>query len=222
MTLETKVLYTMLKHRKLLIEEISMLTNASIEVVENIIDRYRAYFKTLREEIVLVKPVELALVLISRGIEPAKVCETLNWRDFEEISLRILLESGYEAVHRLMLTSPVRLEIDVFGVEPVSGIGVAIDCKHWSANSEAKLVEAASKHIERMNKLLRYYTWLKARYRELAKAKYVLPALVTLFKPPLRVYSNVLVLGIEEMPQILRDIRVVIDAFSLELIKLPT
>lgn len=222
MSIETRILLTLLKHRRLLVEELLSLTGASADVVESILVKYEKHLKVLGREVVLVKPVELALELISKGVGPARISKTLNWRDFEELSTRILLEFGYEAIHGLTLTSPVKLEIDVFGVEPISRLGIAIDCKHWSTNTEAKLIEAANKHLERMSKLIRYFPRLKAKYRELSKTRQILPALITLFTPPIRVHNNVLIFSIEEMPQILRDIRIVIDTFDIKLIRPPT
>lgn len=222
MSIEARILLTLLKHRRLLVEELSSLTGASADVVESILAKYEKHFKVLGREVLLVKPVELALELISKGVGPARISETLNWRDFEELSTRILLEFGYEAIHGLTLASPVKLEIDVFGVEPISRLGIAIDCKHWSTNTEAKLIEAVNKHLERMSKLIRYFPRLKAKYRELSKTRQILPALITLFTPPIRVHNNVLIFSIEEMPQILRDIRIVIDTFDIKLIRPPT
>ncbi len=221
MSSESRILLLLLKYRRLLVTEISSLSGLSPSIVTEIVSRHRGLVKIVDGEVVVENPVELALELISSKIEPACVSELLDWRDFEELSARILENSGYEVVRGLKLTTPVRLEIDVFGVELASKMGIAVDCKHWSLNTTSKLVEAAERHAERVGKLIKYFAYARSKYRLLSKAAYLVPAIVTLFTPPIRAHSGVLIFSIREMPQVLRELRVVLDSFEIKPIKIP-
>lgn len=220
MSSEIRVLLTLLKYRRLMLEELSSLTSISTNVITEVLSKYKSYIREVGEEVYVASPVDLAFDLAMKGVELARLSELLNWKDFEEFSARILSEHGYETVRGLKLTTPVRLEVDVFGVEPVSRVGIAIDCKHWSSNSTSRLVEAATKHVERLNKLVKYYLHLKSKYSVLAKAKYIVPAIVTLFTPPIRIHDNVLVFSIREMPHVIRDLRAVIEEFEIKPVRL--
>jgi len=116
-----------------------------------VVNNYSDLVKLVNEEvIVVVNSIELAIALSERGVELKRISEHLNWRDFEAFTSRILEESGYQcSPRRVKLTTPVRFEIDVIGVDPISGIGLVVDCKHWSIASRSRLVEAAERHYER-------------------------------------------------------------------------
>lgn len=221
MSVETKILLMLMRHGRLLVGELSALTNIPTEMVVEVLSRYVGLVEVRGDEVYVTKPVDLALELASRGVELARVSESLSWRDFEEFSARILEWLGYDVVRRVMLTTPVRLEIDVFGVETASKLGLAIDCKHWSLTASTKLAEAARLHAERILKLTIHYPYFKVKYRLLSRARKVVPAIVTLFTPPFRVYENVLLFSIREMPNVVRDIHTVLDMLGVKPVQLP-
>jgi hypothetical protein len=219
MNAESRVLLTILKYRRILLGELASLTSLPEDVVLEIIAKNKEFIKISGVEALVVNPVELALKLLSRGIEARKISELLNWRDFEFFTSRILSESQYEVVQRVLLTSPVRFELDVLGVESSTGFSLAIDCKHWSITTPSRLKNAAGNHSARVGKLVKYYSYVKSKYRILEKAKSITPLIITLLTPRIRVHANVLVLSIREIPSFLKDKHTVLDYFEVKPLK---
>lgn len=221
MFVELRILESLLARRRALIGELSSVLGCSEELVVEIAEKYGDFIRLSGEELVVVNPLELALLLTERGVELKRISEYLDWRDFEIFSSRILEEFGYTVARSVKLTTPVKFEIDVFGVDPASGLGLVIDCKHWSLATRSRLVEAATRHAERVSKLVKYYSRVKQRYRVLEKASRLIPLIITLVTPRVRVHSNVLFVSIRELPALLRDIHIVLDQYGVKPQPLP-
>jgi len=220
MNAESRVLMTILKYRRILIGELAFLTSLPEDTVLEIIAGNKEFIKISGSEASVVNPVELALKLLSQGIEARRISELLNWRDFEFFTSRILSESQYEVEHSVSLTSPVRFEIDVLGVDPSTGFSLAVDCKHWSITTPSRLKNAAENHNARVGKLVKYYPYVKSKYRILEKAKSITPLIITLLKPGIRVHANVLVISIRELPSFLQEKYAVLDYFEVKPLKI--
>jgi len=220
MNAESRVLMTILKYRRLLIGELASLTSLPEDTVLEIIAGNKEFIKISGSEASVVNPVELALKLLSQGIEARRISELLNWRDFEFFTSRILSESQYEVEHSVSLTSPVRFEIDVLGIDPSTGFSLAVDCKHWSITTPSRLKNATENHYARVGKLVKYYSYVKSKYRILEKAKSIIPIIITLLTPGIRVHANVLVISIRELPSFLVDKYAVLDYFEVKPLKI--
>jgi hypothetical protein len=220
-SVELRILEFLLSKRRALVGEVASLLGYSESLVTEVVKRYSDLVKLVGGEIVVVNSIELALTLSERGVELKRISEYLNWRDFEAFTSRILEESGYHVERSVKLTTPVRFEIDVLGIDPVSGIGLVVDCKHWSIASRSRLLEAAERHYERVKKLVKYYSRVKQLYRVLEKATRLVPVVITLTTPSIRVYRRVLFASIRELPALLRDLHVVLDHYEVEPISAP-
>ena len=220
MNTESRVLMTILKYRRILIGELASLTSLPEDTVLEIIAGNKEFIKISGSEASVINPVELALKLLSRGVEARRISELLNWRDFEFFTSRILSESQYEVEHSVSLTSPVRFELDVLGVDPSTGFSLAVDCKHWSITTPSRLKNAAENHNARVWKLVKYYSYVKSKYRILEKAKSITPLIITLLTPGIRVHANVLVISIRELPSFLVDKYAVLDYFEVKPLKI--
>jgi hypothetical protein len=220
-SVELRILEFLLSKRRALVGEVASLLGYSESLVTEVVERYSNLVKLVGGEIVVVNLIELALTLSERGVELKRISEYLDWRDFEAFTSRILEESGYQVERSVKLTTPVRFEIDVLGIDPVSGIGLVVDCKHWSIASRSRLLEAAERHYERVEKLVKYYSRVKQLYRVLEKATRLVPVVITLTTPSIRVYSGVLFASIRELPALLRDLHVVLDHYEVEPISAP-
>lgn len=220
MNAESRVLMTILKYRRILIGELAFLTSLPEDTVLEIIAGNKEFIKISGSEASVVNPVELALKLLSQGIEARRISELLNWRDFEFFTSRILSESQYEVEHSVSLTSPVRFEIDVLGVDPSTGFSLAVDCKHWSITTPSRLKNAAENHNARVGKLVKYYPYVKSKYRILEKVKSITPIIITLLTPGIRVHANVLVISIRELPSFLQEKYAVLDYFEVKPLKI--
>jgi hypothetical protein len=213
---ELRLLEFLLARKRALVGELASLLGCSEELVVEIARKYSDLISVSGGELVVTNRLELALLLSERGVELKRISEYLDWRDFEVFSSRILEEFGYIVERGVTLTSPVRFEIDVLGVDPTSGLGLVIDCKHWSLATRSRLVEAAARHAERVDKLVKYYSRAKQKYRVLEKASKLLPLIVTLLTPRIRVHENVLFVSIRELPVLLRDIHLVLDQYEVK------
>ena len=197
-----------------LVEEIGV----SELIVKRVISEYKDVLRFTGEGMITVtEPIKLADHLIRRGLSFKKVARWLSWKDFEELSAKILSAHNYRVIRNLLMTKPVRLEIDVVGIDPGSGKGIFIDCKHWTRGvSRSALMEIADKQKIRVAKLLKYISWVKPRYRVLGYLKKAYPLIITLTTPRLRVYDNVLIASIQELNQLLLDFDIVIDTYNIQ------
>ncbi len=216
MNLELKILEFILSKRRVLIGEVSSFLNCDEALIQEIVKKYSGLIRASNGELIVVNPLELALILSEKGVELKRISEYLDWRDFEIFSSRILEEFGYIVARSVKLTTPIRFEIDVLGVDPASGLGLVIDCKHWSTTTRSRLVEVAIQHAERVSKLVKYYSRVKQKYRVLEKASKLVSLIVTLVTPRIRIYSNVLIISIRELPALLRDIHLVLDQYGVK------
>lgn len=220
MNSEIKILQVLLKYRKVLQKELANITGLSYDTMIATICENNDSLKLNGEEIIVVNPIQLALRLVSNGVELRKISRLLDWKDFETFSSKILYEFGYEVVKNVRMTTPARFEVDLIGVDEITGFTLFVDCKQWSAMSRSRLVQAAIDHAERVKKALRYYPYLKSRYKMLEKTKEILPLILTLLKPRVRSYENILFVSIEELPELLRNRHSVLDYFELKPIRL--
>ncbi|MEM1628567.1 MAG: restriction endonuclease [Desulfurococcaceae archaeon] len=217
---ENKVLMLLLKNRRMLVDEILSQVGCSEDVLKYVLERHELFLRRHGLEIIVERPLELALLLIERGVEVFRVSELLDWRDFEKLSLSILREHGYDVIGNVKLTSPIRVEIDVVGVNPINGLALIIDCKHWSAMTRSRLLKAVKDHVKRLSKLTKYYGYFREKYIVFEKAKYVLPLVITLLTPSIRAYENVIVIGIRELNEFLLNTHLILDHYGVKPIKL--
>ena len=220
MGIELKVLESLLVKRRVLISELSSLLSCNEEIVRDIVVRYSSVIRISADELIVTNPLELALLLVERGVELKRIGKYLNWRDFEVFSSRIFEEFGYVVERGVKLTSPVRFEIDILAVDPVNRLGLVIDCKHWSIAVRGRLVEAAERHSERVFKLIKYYSYVKQKCRVLEKVSKLVSLIITLITPSIRVHSNVLFVSIRELPALLRDVHLVLDHYGVKPLQL--
>lgn len=219
-SVEVKTLLVMLKYRRILVGELSSLTSYQESVIQEVIQRNPDVVKLNGKEVLVVNPVELALKLVYAGIELRKITELLDWKDFEKFSMQILMEFGYDVAHEVKLTTPIKFEIDVLGVDPTTGFSIAVDCKHWSFMSKSRLLQAAETHIARLHKLTKHYSLVRNKYKILGKAKRIAPLIITLLTPRVRAHVGVLFLSISEFPQFLRDAYNVLEYFEVNPLEL--
>ncbi|MEM4718374.1 MAG: hypothetical protein QXE81_06450 [Desulfurococcaceae archaeon] len=220
MNSEIKALQALLKYRRVLRSELVNLTGLSPEIISTIITNNTDSLKLDSEEIIVANPIQLALKLANYGVELRKISRLLNWKDFEMFTSQILYGFGYEVLKSVKMTTPIKFEVDLIGVEEVTGFTLLVDCKHWSTMPRSRLIHAAIDHAERVKKVIRYYQYLRSKYRVLGKIKEILPLILTLLKPRIRLYENILFISIEEFPELLRNKHKVLDYYELKLIRL--
>lgn len=138
-------------------------------------------YSSMTGEICFKSLLPLALKALEKGADIYEVSSLLDWRDFEELVSEYLRLSGYESI-RSLRTKLRRYEYDVVAVDPVSKIGLIIDCKHWSPgySKKGKLKYVASEHREKCLYLVKNCHQLKREFRVISRAKWFIPVIVTL------------------------------------------
>ncbi len=214
------ILLKILELREASVKELSETYGLATEVIKEHLLKYRDAVIIEGGRIVVKNPIGLADRLIRSGVSFKRVSRHLSWRDFEALSAKILAAHGYHVIRNLMMTKPIRLEIDVAGIDVGSGRGLFIDCKHWTRGiGSSALAEIALKQKIRVEKLLKNLSWIKPKYRMLSYLKKAYPIVITLTTPKIRVYEGVLILSIQELNRALIDLEMIIDTFKLEPIK---
>lgn len=212
---------TVLKYRRISLDELSGLTGIRLERLTQLLETIRSYIKIEDRVVELIDPLNLSLMLIEKGADVREVSRYLDWRDFEKFSAEILTQNGYFVKTNFRITKPVRFEIDVLGVEPATGFGLLIDCKHWGRGvSFRNLVEIMDNHLDRALKFIKYVDWFRRGWVHICKLKTIVPIVVTLTTPTLRMHKGVLAISIQELNAALREIHVVLDTFNVKPIKL--
>ncbi|WP_440059271.1 transcription antiterminator BglG [Thermogladius sp. 4427co] len=206
----------LLKYRVLSREELARMTGLELTALNEVI-RENSEDLVIDGEFVKVKnPLSLAFKLSIKGFSLTRLAEYITWKDFEQFSAQILSSYSYETLTNLLLTKPVRLQIDVLGVDSVAKRAIAIDCKHWSRNTRSSLKQAAVNHYNRIVKLSRYVPYAVAKYPVLKHTRRVYGLIVTLLKPSVRVYENIVIVSINELNSFLRDIDIVLEELGLK------
>lgn len=90
--------------------------------------------------------IRIALMLLEHGFSVDEIAISLNWRDFEGLTAKILESKNFAIIKNLILTKP-RMEIDVIGIR--LGVAMIIDCKHWKKYDTSSLTNAVIKQVER-------------------------------------------------------------------------
>ncbi len=166
----------------------------------------------LRGELCFKSLLPLALKALEGGADIYEVSSLLSWRDFEELVSEYLRLSGYESIQNLRI-KPRRYEYDIVALDPVSKIGLIIDCKHWSPGygKRGKLKYVASDHEQKCVYLIKQCQLLKNEYRILAKARWFVPVIVTLTDVVRGFLEGVLVVPIGTFRDFLINLELYVD-----------
>jgi len=166
--------------------------------------------------------VPIALRALEYGVDPYVVAETLDWRDFEELVLHYLSLADYEVIHSLK-TFGKRYEIDVVAVNHTTGVGLVIDCKHWSPgySKKSKLEYVASNHRVKTEYIARECWSLRNKYKTLKKARHFTPVIVTLTEVLKEPRKGCFVVPISAFRDFVINVQYYIDLLSKEVPLIP-
>lgn len=150
------------------------------ELIDYLIEN-KILYRVLNGELCVKSMVKFALELIRLGSDVERVALSLDWRDFEELISEYLKANNYLIIKNLRF-GVKRNEVDVIGVNTVSSIAVVVDCKHWSPgySKRGKLISICREHRRKVEELSNQCSSLMGMYLPLAKARYLIPVVVTL------------------------------------------
>ena len=175
---------------------------------------YEDLLRALPETLEDLSRVGLAIEYIARGGDPEKISSLLSWRDFEEFVSKAMEMSGMEVARGIRAPPPRGFEIDVLGVDRVSGIALMIDCKHWG---RVKGVSGASKAmIERAGKALSRCDLISRILEGFRDAKELYLAIVTLRETSVRSLGSVFIVPIYRFRDFLQNIEPYSEELGIE------
>lgn len=90
--------------------------------------------------------INIAFIAIRIGVDIIKICNEINWRDFEVFASEIMKYHGYAIYNNFRLKKPTR-EIDIVGIKSKNAL--LVDCKHWKRNSISSLNAIVEKQKDR-------------------------------------------------------------------------
>lgn len=156
--------------------------------------------------------VPLALKAISLGADPSKISTYLSWRDFEALVMNYLREFGMDVLKNIYFGKR-RFEVDVIGVDYVSGISLVIDCKHWMPgySKVSRLRRAARDHRVRTIEFSKNCIYMSGIIKRIFSIKYFIPVIVTLTDSVKGVVNNVAIVPIRYLNDFIRNLEYYVD-----------
>ncbi len=164
--------------------------------------------------ICLRDPVAAAVSAVRMGASETVVARGLDWRMFEEYAARALGEAGMETWRGLRRPGAGGFELDVLGLDPVSGLGVALDCKHWSPRSTvpSRLRAAAERQRRRLRLLAEAWSELGLPRPPARRRHWLLvPALLVLRENVPRLLEGVYVVPASRLRGFLEELPVLAE-----------
>ncbi len=210
------LILSLLKHRRLFLDELARLSGLSRHVLLEKLHELDDSIEIHGEEVVVKEVFKLLEHGLEKGLEIGKLSSLVDWKDFEKLSSEIFSLHGYETINNVSIYSPQRLQIDVVAIDASTGLSFVVDCKHWSASSRSRLVQAASSHYERTMRLSKMVPQAIPKYPLLGKTRFLIPLLVTLLTPSLRSHRNVLIISIRELNNVLQEAHYVLEEFNIK------
>jgi hypothetical protein len=149
---------------------------------------------------------KVAILALQSGNDIETVSKYLRWQDFEAFASELLNLAGYVSKRDLRFSKPIRMQIDVLGLDYNSRLAIVVDCKHWKRNDLSSLSSCAKRQADRASLLLAYRR----------KISYAIPILLTLHAINIRFVDGIPLVPvfsfnsfIKELPLHLSEIRVI-------------
>jgi hypothetical protein len=153
----------------------------SIVGYSHLISGLQGKYMDLSGRICIKSLVPLAINALERGGDPYRVASFLDWKDFEEFVKTYFNLSNYNVISNVRFTKR-RLEVDVLAVDPVSHLGIIVDCKHWAPgySKASKLRKVCLEHRRKVELLTKECSFIISKYPIIRKAESFIPVIVTL------------------------------------------
>jgi hypothetical protein len=127
-----------------------------------------------------------AALAVKHGVALEAAAAALSWQEFEAFTARVLEAHAFQ-VHRHLVLGEPRMEIDLLATR--FQLALALDCKQWRRQPPSRLREAAHLQAERARRL--------AGSPKLPRGVGLLvPGLVTLYQPSLKLVAGIPVIPI--------------------------
>lgn len=231
MTLEREVLLSALRMTKdgsAKIEDISRDAKVPAEIVSSVVRKNseREILELEEEAVVMNREQRLraAVRVIGLGADPERVCNLLEWNEFEDVSA-IAFESIDFSVkkHFRFKHRERRWEIDILALK--NPVVACVDCKHWHkgwrrssirkiVESQIKRTQALSEASAVLHEKIGITRWKEAKF---------IPIVLSLFPGDFKFHEDVPIVPILQLRNFLHEMPAHIDSlthFSKSLLRL--
>ena len=149
---------------------------------------------------------QLASKAVEVGADFESVSRSLGWKEFEEISAKVLEENLFRVLRRFRFTAEGRRwEIDLLAVK--APYLVCAECKHWGkgmGNQTARGIvkthlektEVLSRFLESLNRRIGIESWSRAT---------LVPMVLTLSATPMEIYRRVPSVSVLALPSFIAE-----------------
>jgi hypothetical protein len=149
---------------------------------------------------------QLAMKAVEVGADFESVSRSLGWKEFEEISAKVLEENRFRVLRRFRFTAEGRRwEIDLLAVR--APYLICAECKHWGkgmGNQTAR--EIVETHLKKTGVLSQFLESLTGRIgiENWSKATLV-PLVLTLSATPMEIYRRVPSVSVLGLPSFISE-----------------
>ncbi|KYK35682.1 MAG: hypothetical protein AYK18_02855 [Theionarchaea archaeon DG-70] len=145
---------------------------------------------------------------IRKGENIEKIVEEIDWKDFEELVMKILEEHNFLPYHNFRFKIERLHEIDILGVK--GNLVLGIDCKQWNRgrykkSGLKKAVKTQKYRLKQFKKMLNKDALTQDILNLPEKSKFI-PLIVTWFEEDLIEEENVFIVPIWKFNQFLLNL----------------
>jgi Holliday junction resolvase-like predicted endonuclease len=164
----------------------------------------------------------LAVKAVQYGADFRRVCRALGWLEFEEMVSYVFEENGYRVLRRFRFQAEGRRwEIDVLAMQ--RPLVVCVECKHWTRGlSESAARKMVDTHLEKIHV---FSEEIIGKAEELGLKGWdrsvVIPVGMSLLPAPMRLYRQMPIVSILELPSFLNEFEGYLDCLAKFTLELP-
>ncbi|WP_455370019.1 hypothetical protein [[Eubacterium] cellulosolvens] len=191
-----KLLENTYNDEKISVSDLASKARFSTQMTADIVDRLsmQGLLVSKNETIIVnrVNRIQLAVEAVNIGMDWERICRTLGFREFEDITAEAFRENNFKVYSRFVFRHDgKRSEIDVVGQR--EHIIICADCKHWSRGmSTGQLLQIIKKQVERTQMLVNETKICKNRFNFKNESEILfIPIIITLGNPKNRIIKKV-------------------------------
>ncbi|RLI44863.1 hypothetical protein DRO69_06405 [Candidatus Bathyarchaeota archaeon] len=149
----------------------------------------------------------MAIHAVKLGADLERVCNVLEWKEFENITATAFEANDYTVKRRFRFKwAGRRWEIDVVGCkEPLVA---CVDCKQWHHNwRRSAIIKTVELQVERTHALAEALVPLREDIGLVNwKEAILVPIVLSLFSSPFKFYNNVPIVPVLQLPDFLNEL----------------
>jgi hypothetical protein len=214
MTVERNLLISILKLTKtgpIQVKLVSRDAHIPIQVADEMLRKLTdARFIKYANQLIETSPnqrARMAIHAVKLGADLERVCNVLEWKEFENITATAFEANNYAVKTRFRFKwAGRRREIDVLGCK--KPLVACVDCKQWHHNwRRSAIIKTVELQVERTHALAEALPSLResvglANWKEAILA----PIVLSLVPSPFKFYNNVPVVPVLQLPNFLNEL----------------